>query len=451
MPSRTVTLFEHQFLPYERLDSSATKKFHQAGTRREQILNEIERLNAAAGREILRLERKGLRAGSMVGVLRAGDLSIEILPKIDYAGKNLTGASDQPALTASRNLLTMLAYAYDLPVIEQELTSVDTRIGGWFDLLIRLFVVQLHQQVLSGLTQGYRSLRETLPTLRGRWDIQRQIQRSGQPRHAFDVVYDEYSVDIPINQVFRYVLEQIVHLTGGSAIRQMVNELRQWFEPVTLLPQVGASLVERVTFDRLNERYRTAFNLARLFLAGEVVQLSHGSLQVTAFLMEMNRLFETFTAAFLERHRAAILPSTWHSVTLRSQGKGMNLFLARSERRSAVRLKPDLVFLLPGQPIPPLVVDTKYKILEPAQPGSGADPGDFYQMLAYAVRLKCSRGLLLYPQTAGHSPVLKRFIIDPAGPCLVIATINLHTSLDPPGTLIEEMRAIFEFLLSVSP
>ena len=447
MTSRAVTLFEHQFIPYDRLDETALNASKQAAARREQTLSEIERLNAAAGREILRLERKGLRAMSVVGVLRVGDLNLEILPKIDYPIDDLNG---QPETAAAQNLLTMLAYAYDLPLIEKVLAGVGTHKSGWFDLLTRLFVTQLHREVLSGLPQGYLTTRDSLPTLRGRWDVQRQIQRSGQPRHTFEVVYDEYSVDIPLNQVFRCVLEQLDPLTGDAATRQMVSDLRKWFEPVTLLPQITSTLVEGITFNRLNERFRSAFNLARLFLAGEIIQLSHGSLQVAAFLVDMNVLFEKFVAAFIERHRAAILPPDWHNVTLRNQAKGMNLFLARAEARGVLRLRPDLLFLQPGQAVPLLVADTKYKILNPVPSSLSADPGDFYQMLAYAVRLKCPRGLLIYPQTSEHPPALRRFIIETTEYCVIIATIDLHTQLDLPGALIAEMRAMFDQVLSVS-
>jgi len=69
-------------------------------------------------------------------------------------------------------------------------------------------------------------------------------------------------------------------------------------------------------------------------------------------------------------------------------------------------------------------------------------------MLAYAVRLKCPRGLLIYPQAAGSHPLLRHFIVKSAEFCVTIATINLHARLDSPGNLIEELRGIFKFVIS---
>jgi 5-methylcytosine-specific restriction enzyme subunit McrC len=279
MGQRAVTLFEHQYISYERLGIIAQKTSQQA------VLDELERLNTSAGREILRLERKGLRAGSVVGVLRVGDLNIQILPKIDYPidRDGLITCASFPEESAAHNLLTMLSYAYDLPLIEQDLVDVDIRGARWFDLLTRLFVAQLHRQALSGLSQGYLTTRAVLPVMRGRWDVQRQIQHSGQPRHTFDVIFDEYSVDIPLNQIFRFVLEKIYPLTSDPQTRQMVDELRRWFDPVTLLPQIETSLLDSIVFNRLNERFHAAFSMARLFLSGEIIQMTTGSLRACAF------------------------------------------------------------------------------------------------------------------------------------------------------------------------
>jgi 5-methylcytosine-specific restriction enzyme subunit McrC len=444
MGQRAVTLFEHQYISYERLGIIAQKTSQQA------VLDELERLNTSAGREILRLERKGLRAGSVVGVLRVGDLNIQILPKIDYPidRDGLITCASFPEESAAHNLLTMLSYAYDLPLIEQDLVDVDIRGARWFDLLTRLFVAQLHRQALSGLSQGYLTTRAVLPVMRGRWDVQRQIQHSGQPRHTFDVIFDEYSVDIPLNQIFRFVLEKIYPLTSDPQTRQMVDELRRWFDPVTLLPQIETSLVDSIVFNRLNERFHAAFSMARLFLSGEIIQMTTGSLRACAFLLEMNALFEQFTAAFIERHRKAILPPGWQQATIHRQSKGINLYLAQSESNNILRLRPDLLLTLPGQTDPQLVADTKYKLLNPVQPGLGADAVDFYQMLAYAVRLKCPRGLLIYPQAAGSHPLLRHFMVKSAEFCVTIATINLHARLDSPGNLIEELRGIFKFVIS---
>src|SRR5512133_141819 len=105
----TIQLFEHQSLTY-----AEAGLYPADSVRRERILAEFERLNELAGQEILHLGRKELRANALVGVLCAGDVSVEILPKIDWVppGTASTGAhaGQETIYSAAHNLLTMLSY-----------------------------------------------------------------------------------------------------------------------------------------------------------------------------------------------------------------------------------------------------------------------------------------------------------------------------------------------------
>ena len=95
-----------------------------------------------------------------------------------------------------------------------------------------------------------------------------------------------------------------------------------------------------------------------------------------------------------------------------------------------------------------IVLDTKYKRLDPTQRRLGVDQGDVYQMLAYAQRLDCPRLLLLYPQTVGsHSvPILFDFVGSPVR--LVVAAIDLHQPLDQIEPLLHELSAILRYAVT---
>ena len=137
MAAQPVTLYEHQYIPYDEIAG-----FPGDLQARERMLAGFERLNRLSGQEILHLERKGLRAAAHIGVIRAGELTIEILPKLDAPS-----SSGRPARLAVQNLLAMLAYAYDLRIHEQQVAGLASGRSGWFDLLIHLFAAGLYQQV----------------------------------------------------------------------------------------------------------------------------------------------------------------------------------------------------------------------------------------------------------------------------------------------------------------
>jgi 5-methylcytosine-specific restriction enzyme subunit McrC len=430
-----LTLFEHEERAY-----SAIAGFARHSTRRERLFAAIEQVNQAAGREVLSLGRKSLKANGQVGLFRAGDLYIEILPKIDELVEMSTG-SLAAAFTASRNLLVMLSYAADLPVHDLPEAMLQQTPGAWVEALIRLFTNGLLQQVQMGLPHQHFSLSETLPVLRGRWEIQRQVARAGLPT-SFDVTYETFSADTPLNQVLRLAVEQIRILTQDKKNRRALDILSQWFEPVTRLTHFSPRLFDGIQFDRLNERFRPAFHLARLFLSGNTVDFSPGQQETAGLLFDMGALFEQFIAAFLLRHRANILPQGWDDVDMRVQSAGSRIHLAKTESGPILRLQPDLIFRR-GAGAPLLIADTKYKRLSTAQRRTGIAPEDAYQMLAYATRLGCPTVMLLYPETPAGGPVRRRLEIEPTGQHLHACTVNLNTDLTKPERLVSELHGIF--------
>ena len=116
----TATLFEHQKRSYADLDWD---RDHPA-------LAQLEQLNADAGAELIHLGRNYLRATQFVGVIRVGQTTLQILPKIDY---ERTGSSDAQAGSipyqvavdsAARNFLYLLSYTQDLQIKEARYYSL---------------------------------------------------------------------------------------------------------------------------------------------------------------------------------------------------------------------------------------------------------------------------------------------------------------------------------------
>jgi hypothetical protein len=70
------------------------------------------------------------------------------------------------------------------------------------------------------------------------------------------------------------------------------------------------------------------------------------------------------------------------------------------------------------------------------------DPGDVYQMLAYAQRLGCPRLVLLYPQTAGQAAVPVVFDLTGSPARLVVAALDLHRPLERLEPLVAELAAV---------
>ncbi len=262
----------------------------------------IAKLEKLIGDRPFDFSGREIQARQYVGVFRLGDRTVEVLPKM-YRSNTATLKQD-----AVRNLLYMLEYTQQLNVKQYALTSLSQQDLDWFEILTRLFAMNLLEEWQRGAFRNYQAVSDTLPVLKGKWNLTEQLRRP-ERKHLFAVTFDEFTADNQLNRVLRYVVERLYQLTRNFHNRQMLHELQQRMEEVTLLPKVNVEDLRLMTITRLNQRFEPLLNLARLFLENESLQLSSGNFQTFAFALDMNKLFEEFVISFISRHRREILPS----------------------------------------------------------------------------------------------------------------------------------------------
>jgi 5-methylcytosine-specific restriction enzyme subunit McrC len=448
-----VTLYEHQFISYMEIFHDPKNK-----QRQDEILSEIEHVNETAGHDLLTLKRNGLCAGSWVGLINIVDISFQILPKIDYWSYEKNG-EDYPVQPVNKsikkiqlekraieNLLYMISYAYGISIDHQKITFLQEVETNWFDLLAYFFAEQLSEQIPSGLSRDYVSTEERSPMLHGRWDIQRQLRDSQPNQHQFNVIYEQYTQDTPLNQVFRFVLDRLLLLVLNNETRNHLHKIQMYFSNVALKDFIPLEFLNSIQINRLNDRYASAFSLARIFLSERFVNPLPGHSQSPAFTINMNVLFERFLTGFLIAHQEEILSQFFPESKITSQSEGQVIYLAAEQGRNKIRLQPDL--LLTNQPGTKtfLIADTKYKQISLREKGILSD--DIYQMVTYAVRLKCNQLLLLYPQSARSKPIRITYHIPSIAAVVYISTVNLHQPLNNKEGLINELREIFSQVIA---
>lgn len=441
-----ITLFERQFIPYQALGLTAN----------DPLLEILDRVNQNCGNELICLDRKGLRATQFVGVIQAGEQTIQILPKIDCdpeanAEAVIGSASyERAAVSASQNFLHLLTHTHRLKLHNQSLASLSTNRGTWLEMLTRLFTVELLTQLQQGFHQDYIRREDLLPYVRGRWNIARQFSRQPNLTQGLDVAYDDYLPNTFLNQVFRLVVDRLQRISRDTQNRRMLADLESWLQPVHLPMQLNSSSLDHVEFNRLNERFYPAFQLARLLLEGLSVQLLAGGQRAFAFVFDMDRLFEQFIANFLQTYSRQILPAEWLDLPIELQGSisKRHLVLPMPQpEKPMFPLKPDILLGLHGQPN--LIIDTKNKALPLRYSYRAVAEGDAYQMLAYATQFHCQNILLLYPHTLGaevFSP--KLLMVGHNSIRIFVATLNLHQPLNQIFSLIQEFRNILYSVFS---
>ncbi len=324
------------------------------------------------------LGHRSVKFGSHCGVVQAGGVSVEVLPKV----------ADDAAFDRGV-LLRMLAVASDFPLARVDGQKVALQSHTLLLALIRWFCDELFGQFHQGLLREYVTQHEALGAIRGRWRPDIDATRHPGRRDKLHCEFDELTADNRYNQALKAALRVVRPLTLGSERLQTdVGLLIAWLADVADV-RVTAERVRRLPGNRLVARYARALRLAEWFLASTAPDVRTGHSDGLALLFDMNALFQAFLAAALRR----ALPEGLH---LREEGPRHHL-TRDLEGQRRFQMKPDLCVLNGEQVV--AIVDAKWKRLEPERADGrwGIQQADVYQLYAYASGYGCERVALWYP------------------------------------------------------
>jgi 5-methylcytosine-specific restriction enzyme subunit McrC len=342
---RRLTLPEHASRAYSALERQIAQAFAATGA--------VRAAADLSGRTVL-------TASSSVGVIRADDVELRITPKISI-----------------HRLLWLLGYAQNPAGWRDQDDVALADVDDLVTVLAISFLAATRRALAEGVLQGYRTVEEALPVLRGRFREADQLRHRLGLVTPLEVRYDDYTVDIPENQILLTAALRLVRVPGLPATAQIgLRHILTTLADVTpLTPGDGPPATADT---RLTRRYQPALRLARLVLAGRSIDQPPGPTRASGFLFDLNKVFEDWLTTTLRR-------SLSHAGgRLRSQYPG---YLCDGQQAP---IRPDLVWQLKGQPV--AVLDAKYKRTTPhSQPH-----GDLYQMLAYCTALNLRAGHLVY-------------------------------------------------------
>lgn len=345
------------------------------------------RLGGEEGERILLNGVRQLRAQQVVGVLAAPGVTLEILPKID--------AVDESAASTRTSLIRMIARTLELDIADGELTQLATQGEDLLEVLVRLFCERVFALAREGLPRSYTAAEADLTALRGRLDVRRQFTRLVASPAKLACAFDELTPDVLINQIVKAALVLLSRRSRSLANRRRIAELLLIFHDVECLPRSQLGW-RRLSLDRSNQRWSSVIALAQLLLGNEFQTTGSGERAGFALLFEMNRLFEAYIGASLQK----ALRGTEFNVTLQKP-----LGCALDENgRGRFRTVPDIVVHRGRRPV--LIVDTKWKRLVGDIEGGkrGVAQSDVYQMMAYAQVYNADGAMLLYPHHRGLGP-----------------------------------------------
>lgn len=338
-----------------------------------------------------------ISAGTQIGVVNVDGHQMIIQPKIDI-----------------NRLVFLMGYARRPRFWRDDRVLLDSH-ADLPEALADAFGRLARRALEQGLLKGYVTVDETLSVLRGRVREADQLRRRWGRSIPLEVRYDEFTVDIPENQLLLAAVEQLLRMPQiGKRHRAGLQRLRLQLADVTAPARGGVRPAWAAS--RLNARYVPALELAELILDGRSFEQRVGKVAVSGYLFNMATIFEDFVTVAL---REALQP--WG-------GRSRLQYRTHLDEAETVPIRPDFVWSEAGRPR--IVVDAKYKAEKP----SGFPQADLYQMLAYCTVLDLPEGHLVYAK--GHEEA-REHVVRQSRVRIIAHTLDLDAE---PGELLRSVQ-----------
>ncbi|MEM2040020.1 MAG: hypothetical protein QW732_06660 [Zestosphaera sp.] len=288
--------------------------------------------------------------------------------------------------------------------------------------LSEIYVELLYHEITWGVYREYARVVEESPFLRGKPLLKGMLRRYPVRTHMPVSEYWRLSIDVPLNRVFYAATEKV--LSKDSKTRSMALRVLSFLEEAEELEEQLMRDINVVRFNRLNERFKEAFNLACLILG------------YTGVLDKEALVFAYNTPKLFERYIYKVLRKEIGNVEYQRK---LKIYVNDGSRN----VMPDMVlYSNRGLSIP---LDVKYKLIEGEPPLS-----DIYQIAFYARQLNSREAVLVYPEDTKSKNKLEVTVPDAKGDIVLtihVLKYDLSKILEngePDENFIREVRNILK-------
>ncbi|MEV6238631.1 restriction endonuclease [Lentzea sp. NPDC051838] len=334
-----------------------------------------------------------------VGAVHAHGLDIVVTPKVSIP-----------------RLLFMIGYAVNPGFRPENIEGVQA--DGLWGIVAETLCRHAERALLNGVLTGYATEHSTSTVIRGRIRVGDQIAARPGRMLPVEISHDEYTMDIPENQILRAAARRMLAVPRiDEKVKRRLAHVESQLLAISPLRPGAPVPVWRPS--RLNARYQPALRIAELVLNTLSFEVGEDGLSIATFVVNMEKVFEDFVTT--------ALTEAWST----SPGYTRGQYAAKLDTGGAISTRIDVVHLVDGRPR--FVVDAKYK--RPSPRGNYPN-ADLYQVLAYCTSLRVERGWLVYPSgTAGVRP--RRVLNSP----ITITEYPLNLDV-PPRELLEQIEEL---------
>jgi 5-methylcytosine-specific restriction enzyme subunit McrC len=356
----------------------------------EEHLENLKPLKNIIGSNNYSLQADGtIQIKHYVGFYQRGNTRLQILPKI-YSKSN-DGLTNLREIESSLDFIYRMLYysGYlqhkDLPPQEQSTTGTDL-----LEIFIQIFIEEFIHIFKHTIFRNYQQFENNQSFIKGKIMFSETVRRNPILHHLHIVRFDEYTINNPLNQIFKATIFQLLQYTKSSTNKKCLVMGLNYLQEVDLI-YLHKNLFARIKFDRLNAEFEPLFKLANLFFHNQQPGLSEGKDITFSFLVPLNLLFETYVAKILDKYNELEAKFNYHSP---------QYFLGTEGSKKVFQLEPDFTIMYKEKCL--CILDTKYKYPYNASGEISIATSDLYQMTTYAYRYDCRNVILIYPLFIGQ-------------------------------------------------
>lgn len=321
-----------------------------------------------------------ITAKNYVGLIQLQNgFKLQILPKIDFANES----------DSKKIFLKMLCSLKDFPCKDFGMANLNIKQISIFEVFITMFVREVQNLVKYGLKSNYITKEDNLNLLKGKLLVNQHIKNNFCHCERFYLAYDEFIQNIPENKLVKTTLLKLLRLTTYEKNNKYIRQLLPFFDNIENSDNYEKDF-SKVGINRNNREYEVILQWVRIFLLNHSFSTFSGNSTALSLLFPMEKLFESYIAQQLKK----VIGECGWKWRVTTQECGYYLFV--NPKRCAI--KPDIVLRYNANSKKTIVLDTKWKRLNPLRPDYGISRADFYQMYAYSKAYKADVWLL-YPQT----------------------------------------------------
>ncbi|MTG98206.1 restriction endonuclease [Myroides sp. BIT-d1] len=370
MSKLKITVFEHNTLRIGDV-LSKDKVFE------EKHLALLEAFYGTNGLPYYSLIHKGVKFNQYVGVLQLGNLTIEVLPKVDN--------NEEDEKTWRKLLIEMIWRVGTFTTHAPTSSNLSLKTNAILDVYIAMYLQELKRLVHQGLIKKYRTQEGNTLALKGSLVFSKHIQQNLVHQERFYTRHSVYDEQHLLHQVLYKALKLLKRINVNIALDSEINQLLFSFPEMEDI-KVSESTFDKISINRKTASYETALGIAKLLLLNYHPDIRGGSSDVLALLFDMNALWERFVFVTLRKHLK-------NSHEVREQVK-KDFWLSHTETNRSVKMFADIVITEKREESRVFVIDTKWKNLN-GKPYPSVE--DLRQMYVYHHFYKANKVALVYP------------------------------------------------------